>query len=384
MDRDLKKALAALGLIALAVIAVVAFGDREIGSEPEQNLEQESEIPAADEGGADRVATVVAEGLDTPWEIVFLPDGDMLVTERPGVLRRIGKSPVEINVDGVLERGEGGLLGLALHPNFSENNLLYLYFTTSKNGRTINRVARYEFRENSLSNSQTLIDDLPGSSNHNGGRIVFGPDNYLYITTGDAGNSQSAQNINSLAGKILRLKDDGSIPPDNPFGNPVYSYGHRNPQGLAWDNSGNLWATEHGRSGAASGYDEINFIERGANYGWPNIEGSDTRDNMTAPVIHSGPSTTWAPAGLAFLDGRIYFAGLRGATLYSADVDGAGKLGPLAEYFKNEYGRLRAVTVGPDGLLYISTSNRDGRGQVKTGDDKIIKITRPRAEGSGQ
>ena len=227
------------------------------------------------------------------------------------------------------------------------------------------------YKNKTLLNEEIIVDKIPGAPNHNGGRIKFGPDGFLYITTGDAQNPSQAQDKNSLAGKILRLADDGKIPDDNPFGNHVYSYGHRNPQGLTWDNQGRLWATEHGRSGILSGLDEINLIEKGKNYGWPDIQGDEIKVQMESPKIHSG-SDTWAPGGAAFLNNSIFFGGLRGQTFYEAKINGE-KL-ELKEHFKGEFGRIREVVVGSDKMLYITTSNLDGRGSPKQGDDKIIKI----------
>ncbi len=243
---------------------------------------------------------IIAENLQIPWEIAFLPDGDLLVTERPGMLKRIGKERRVYAIEGVEPIGEGGLLGMVLHPRFSENHWMYLYLTTKNGDSLINRVERYRFERDRLAEKTIIIDNIPGAAYHDGGRIAFGPDGYLYVTTGDSGKSDLAQDISSLAGKILRLKDDGSIPPDNPFGNVVWSYGHRNSQGLAWDDKRRLWATEHGRSGILSGLDELNLIEKGKNYGWPAIQGDETETGMESPVIQSGPDETWAPAGIAF------------------------------------------------------------------------------------
>lgn len=317
--------------------------------------------------------SVVAENLKIPWEIAFFPDGDFLVTERAGVLKRIGKNPEEYKIEGVEHSGEGGLLGAALHPNFSENRWLYLYFTTRVSGRIENRVERYRFKNGRLSEKTLIIGDIPAGAVHNGGRIAFGPDGYLYITTGDAGNGNLSQDINSLAGKILRLNADGVVPPDNPFSNAVYSYGHRNSQGIIWDNKGRLWATEHGRSGILSGFDELNLIEKGKNYGWPVIQGDERRGDMKNPIVHSGPDETWAPAGAVFWDGSIFFGGLRGQSLYEAKIGNADEVS-LKAHFRGEFGRIRAVVLGPDGYLYIATSNTDGRGAPKENDDKIIRI----------
>lgn len=316
---------------------------------------------------------IVADNLQIPWEIVFLPDGNLLVTERLGTLKRIGKEGRVYIIEGVKHVGEGGLLGVALHPRFSENHWIYLYLTTAVGDGLKNRVERYRLENNRLSEKKVIIDNIPGAVYHDGGRIAFGPDGYLYITTGDAGNSNLAQNINSLAGKILRLKDNGSIPADNPFGNASYSYGHRNPQGLAWDGKGRLWATEHGRSGVLSGLDELNLIEKGKNYGWPAIQGDETRAGMESPIAQSGPDETWAPAGIAFLNGSLFFGGLRGESIYEAKILDDNKVA-LKTHFRKEYGRIRAVVLGPDGYLYITTSNTDGRGEPHLGDDKIIKI----------
>ncbi len=323
--------------------------------------------------------TVLAENLDTPWAIDFLTDNRIVFTERPGRLNIIdfqGKqvtNPIEI--EGVLEIGEGGLLGVAVDPDFAANQFIFLYFTYegADNQNTLNRVVRYKFINNALSDRTVIVDAIPGASNHNGGRIAFGPDNLLYITTGDAQVPSRAQDTTSLAGKILRVTTDGKPAPGNPFGNEVYSYGHRNPQGLAWDSAGNLWSTEHGRSGAASGLDEVNFIEPGKNYGWPTIEGDEEQGGMVAPVIHSGTNTTWAPSGAAILGNSLYFAGLRGQSLYKVTVSGKSATFDI-QFFQNEYGRLRAVTLGPDGFLYISTSNHDGRGNPAQNDDRIFRI----------
>lgn len=316
---------------------------------------------------------VIAENLNIPWEIAFLPNGEYLITERSGNLLKIGKDRLIIKVVGVSHNGEGGLMGLALHPNFSENAYIYFYLTSQEGENIVNRVERYKFDGNSLFEGEVIIDGILGASYHDGGRIEFGPDGFLFITTGDAGNKNLSQNKASLNGKILRINDDGTIPSDNPFGNAVYSYGHRNPQGLTWDNAGRLWATEHGRSGIMSGYDELNLIEMGKNYGWPVIQGGEEKDDMETPIVHSGASTTWAPAGAEYVDGSIFFAGLRGEALYEAVLDGT-EVKKIFTHLLNEYGRLRAVRLGPDGYLYITTSNQDGRGSVNPNDDKLIRI----------
>lgn len=337
-------------------------------------------VPVVDETPPVVEPEIFAENLEIPWEILFLPGGDLLVTERPGQLLRINPDDRRaIPIDGVEHIGEGGLLGAALHPDFEQNNQLYLYLTTQSSEGLINRVERYSLRGTSLADKTTIIDNIPGASFHDGGRIAFGPDRLLYVTTGDAGDEQSAQDTHSLSGKILRLEDDGSVPTDNPFGNAIYSYGHRNPQGLTWDDQNRLWVTEHGPSGFGdnAGQDELNFIEPGNNYGWPTIKGDQSAPGLVSPIVQSGTQETWAPGGAIYLDGSIFFVGLRGETLYEAKII-EGVAGPLVEltaHLRGEYGRLRVVTLGPDGLLYIATSNTDGRGGERQGDDKIIRFS---------
>ncbi|OGJ55095.1 hypothetical protein A3D11_03410 [Candidatus Peribacteria bacterium RIFCSPHIGHO2_02_FULL_49_16] len=317
---------------------------------------------------------VIAEDLTIPWDMAFLPSGELLITERPGTLLILGNERRVIPIEDVHHRGEGGLLGVTLHPNFRENRWIYLYHTETANGATKNRVERYRLEDATLTNRTTIIDEIPGAMYHDGGRMEFGPDGLLYITTGDATQSNLAQEKYSLAGKILRVEDDGSIPNDNPFGTAVYSYGHRNPQGLTWDDEGRLWSTEHGRSGVQTGYDELNMIEPGKNYGWPHIQGSQTAVDMTSPILQSGASDTWAPASAAYHHGSIFFGGLRGEALYEAVLPKDGAKAILKTHFKNRFGRIRTVRLGPDGFLYLTTSNTDGRGTPQSGDDKIIRV----------
>ncbi len=320
---------------------------------------------------------IVAENLNIPWEITFLPDSSYLVTQRPGQLVRItnDKQKQVIPIQGVAHQGEGGLMGLALSPEFSSNNWIYLYLTSQNDQNLINRVERYTLNldNNQLTNRTIIINNIPGANYHDGGRIKFGPDKLLYISTGDAGQTNLAQNINSLAGKILRINQDGSIPSNNPFNNEIYSYGHRNVQGFAWDQNGNMWATEHGPSGLQSGNDEINLIKPGQNYGWPVIKGQQQQKDMVAPIIESGTEETWAPAGMEIIDQKMFFVGLRGSAIYETTIE-AQNLNNLTAHFQNEYGRLRFVRLGPDGWLYIGTSNTDGRGNPRENDDRIIKI----------
>lgn len=321
----------------------------------------------------ERVATLV-ENLDTPWSMSFLPNGNLLVTERNGRLSEVSNNQVSqiASIENITEYGEGGLMGLAIHPDFENNNYIYLYYTFSSDiNQTLNRVVRYKLTSNNLSDETVIVDNIPGGIYHDGGRIKFGPDEYLYITTGDSTNPSLSQNRDSLAGKILRVNEDGSPAPGNPFGTRIYSLGHRNPQGITWDDTGVLWETEHGPSGAWPNccQDELNRIEIGVNYGWPDSVGDNVVSGTVAPVLHSGRNI-WAPGGIAHLNNKLYFTGLRGETLYVYNLANQ----TLNEHFKGEFGRLREVIVGPDNLLYITTSNRDGRGDPAAEDDRIIRI----------
>jgi glucose/arabinose dehydrogenase len=361
----------ALFAIIIAAIAFAAtYYEQKYGS---PNLSQQnSKEPETSSKAPEQIETF-ATGLEVPWEIEFLPNEDALVTERTGNLKLISGGQVSTiaKIEDVKIGGEGGLHGVAVDPDFNSNNYIYLYYTYSGNGNnTLNRVVRYKLQNNNLSNEKIIVDQIPGASNHDGGRIKFGPDKNLYITTGDAQEPSLAQNRNSLAGKILRVTREGEAAPGNPFGNRIYSWGHRNSQGITWDNEGRLWSTEHGRSGIQSGLDELNLIEAGKNYGWPEIEGNETRQEMESPVINSGANDTWAPAGAVYLNGSIYFGGLRGRALYEYNINSK----ELKTHLKNQFGRIRAVNIGPDDLLYISTSNRDGRGNPNSQDDVILKI----------
>jgi glucose/arabinose dehydrogenase len=303
--------------------------------------------------------------------MAFLPNGAIILTERPGRVRIIDangnlQAQPLLTVSDVAAVGEGGLLGLALHPNFNTNGWVYLYYTYQSGGGLANRVVRYTMQGLSLAARTVIIEGIPGGNIHNGGRIKFGPDGLLYIGTGETGIDTLAQDLNSLAGKILRVRDDGLIPSNNPFPNSaIYSYGHRNPQGLAWDDQGRLWETEHG----SNALDELNLIEAGKNYGWPEVRGETIAPGMVGPVMHSG-NDTWAPSGLTFFKGSLYFVGLRGQSLFRFDP----QTNKLTRYLNGTFGRLRDVVPGPDGLLYVLTNNRDGRGIPLAGDDRLIRI----------
>jgi glucose/arabinose dehydrogenase len=327
----------------------------------------------------------VVTNLDTPWSLAFSKNGILFFTERPGYVKAFyNNTLINLKVENlnVKEIGEGGLLGIALDPNFPNSPYIYLYYTYEE-GKLWNRVVRYKFENWSLVDQKILIDKIPAATLHNGGRIKFGPDGKLYITTGDATQRDLAQDINSLAGKILRINPDGSIPEDNPFPNsPIYSYGHRNPQGIDWfDNL--MFSSEHGPSGELGyAHDEINFIIKGANYGWPIVVGISNDKKFKDPILDTGEET-WAPSGISFYKGNIYpelknkllVATLRGKHLRIIEID-FKEIKVINHYaiLSNMLGRIRDVVEGPDGYIYIATSNKDGRGIPALDDDRIVKL----------
>jgi glucose/arabinose dehydrogenase len=329
----------------------------------------------------------VAENLDVPWEIAFSPDGRIFFTERVGKLRVIEDGQLNPEPLTILNVGavEGGLLGLALDPNFEENHHLYLYYTYNEFPFTYNKVVRYTEHDNTLSDELILVDKIPGAAIHDGGRLKFGPDEKLYITTGDAANADAAQDLKSLSGKILRINTDGTVPSDNPFKDSlIFSYGHRNPQGMDWDPiTGKLVASEHGPSGERGfAHDEINVIEAGKNYGWPKVVGEEQKAEFVSPILQTGDDT-WAPSGSTFYDSnnisewtnKYFVATLRGSHLRMLELDlQSNQVVSSEALFSNIYGRLRDAAVGPDGNLYLLTSNRDGRGSPADNDDRILKI----------
>jgi glucose/arabinose dehydrogenase len=352
--------------ITITIVATMAFLVPSAGGSASA-IEPRS-ITIQSEGAQARTIT---GKLKVPWALDFLPNGNIIFTERSGNIKvkRAGRVRHRLlkRIDQVAVEGEGGLLGLALHPNYASNNFVYVYYTYREGGQLFNRVVRYRRQGKTLVAPRIILDRIPGAATHNGGRIKFGPDGLLYITTGDSQQPNLAQDVNSLAGKILRIRANGRIPPGNPFGaSPVYSLGHRNPQGLAWDRKGRLWATEHG----SIGNDEVNRILPGRNYGWPLIQGDQNAPGLRPPVLHSG-SSTWAPSGAAFVSGSVFFTGLRGETLFRFRPR---NLRPPRRFLAGRFGRLRDVVVGPDGFLYIITNNRDGRGTPSPADDRIIRI----------
>ena len=340
---------------------------------PEDTDAVDPESTSANAGPVKVQTSVITRGLEAPWDLVFTPDGEALITERDsGRLLSVDSSG---NVEE-LQRlpaggtGEGGLLGIALSPDYENDGYIYAYYTTDND----NRLTRFRLGED----PEPLLTGIPVQSYHNGGRIAFGPDGYLYLGTGDGGDTSNSQDLNSLGGKILRITPEGRVPADNPFpGSPVYSYGHRNVQGLAWDASGRLYATEFGQTS----YDEVNIIEPGQNYGWPEIEGEGGEPRYTDPI------STWStseasPSGAEILingaipqwEGDFFMAALRGQRLWRLDLDENGAVVGREAFLTGQAGRLRHVAQAPDGSLWILTSNRDGRGNPTADDDRILRL----------
>jgi glucose/arabinose dehydrogenase len=386
-------------LVALAAVLVVSVGcgggESQSSNEPseaEDTASQtelaESETPApedtqapqpggsAEAGPVEVETTVVAAGLEAPWDLVFTPDGEALVSERDSSrLLSIDSSGNVEELQRLPENGtgEGGLLGIALSPNYESDGYIYAYYTTD----TDNRVTRFRLGED----PEPILTGIPVLTYHNGGRIAFGPDGNLYVGTGDAGETSNSQDLNSLGGKILRVTPDGDVPADNPFSNsPIYSYGHRNVQGLAWDEGGQLYATEFGQNR----YDEVNRIQPGGNYGWPAVEGEG---GFFASGEYIDPIATWAtseasPSGAAILkngaipqwEGSFFMAALRGQRLYRLALDPSGTVTEQEELLSGQAGRLRHVVQAPDGSLWVLTSNRDGRGTPIATDDRILRL----------
>ena len=338
-----------------------------------------------------RVETLVS-GLDTPWDLAWGPDGSIWVTERPGTISRVDTSTGEITRVGhleVVEVSESGLMGMAFHPDFANQPYLYVAHSYGTGRNIRNRLVRMRFDGTMLGDPEILLDNIPGNRNHNGSRLAIGPDSLLYMTTGDAGRATRAQDLASVAGKVLRLTLAGRPAPGNPFGTLVYSYGHRNPQGIVFHpETGELYIAEHG----PRDNDEVNRVRKGGNYGWPDVHGfcdGDTRgeeafcrsNNVLEPV------TAWTPtvgvSGADFYNadlmpgwkGSLLVTSLRGAALFrlTLSADGSEAL-DQETLLRGEFGRLRDVLVGPRGEIYLATSNRDGRGRPAPNDDRILRV----------
>lgn len=310
----------------------------------------------------------VAQGLDIPWSIAR-SDDVFYLSERPGKIIKIdGNKKTEQQVDldkEVSTAAEAGLLGFVLAPDFKDSKEAYAYYTYEDNGQ-FNRIVKLKLENDTWKEDEVLIDKIPSGQYHHGGRLKIGPDDKLYATTGDASDEQNAQDKDTLGGKILRINLDGSKPKDNPISNSyVYSYGHRNPQGIVWTPDGQMYASEHGNQAN----DEINEIKEGQNYGWPVIEGNEENDNMETPIFTSGSDDTWAPSGIAFKDGIIYSAALRGEGIMKFDVEKDGM-----KKVATKYGRIRDVYIVNDDLYFVS-NNTDGRGNPSQNDDKMYKVS---------
>lgn len=381
------------GFLAMALASVPLLGGCQTGVfGPSEEIAASCTL-VEDGHGPDGIAGVRAEvvvsGLEVPWGLAFLPDGDMLVTERRGRLRlvrggQLVREPVAVMDDS--DTAEGGLLGLALHPDFGANREFFLYRTVQEGrGAPVNRVERWRLSEVGARATHVgvLLDDIPAATFHDGGRIRIGPDGMLYVGTGDARTPDLAQDPTSLAGKLLRIHPDGSIPQDNPIpGSPVYLLGIRNAQGFDWPNDSTIWLADHGPSGEMlrRGHDEVSVARAGDNLGWPGIYGCESSEGMVSPSI------TWAnatpPGGAAIYTGSAIPAwkgslliGTLGSThLQRVALDSNGSMTHHEVYFRNELGRLRDVVIGPDGHLYVTTSNCDGRGSCPADGDKILRI----------
>lgn len=336
-----------------------------------------------------RVETLVS-GLDTPWDLAWGPDGAIWVTERGGTISRVNAasgSVERVGQIGVREVSESGLMGLAFHPDWEAQPYVFVAHSYGQSVR--NRLVRMRYEGGRLGQPEVVLDDVPGNRNHNGSRLAVGPDGHIYMTTGDAGRGERSQDRGSLAGKILRLTLDGDPAPGNPFGSPVFSYGHRNPQGLVFHPAtGVLYSAEHG----PGDNDEVNLIRIGGNYGWPEVHGSCDGDTSGEEAFCRendvvGPLSAWTPTvGTSGMDiyesdripgwrGSLLVASLRGAALFRLELseDGAEVVEREA-LFRGEFGRLRDVLVGPGGEVYLATSNRDGRGSPADDDDRILRI----------
>lgn len=361
----------ALGVLFLSLLTGLTACDG--GPEPTPVIQQpEPSQPLSDAPSAEpvpssaetteladpAVTAELATGLGVPWGMALLPDGSLIVTERETAeVKRISDGAVEVIgvvQDATAAGGEGGLLGIAVPPDFTDEPRLYLYYT----GPNDNRVVSMAYGENGLQGTEEVLGGIPKANIHNGGRIKFGPDGYLYIGTGDASTAENAQDRTSLGGKILRVTADGEPAPDNPFGSAVYSLGHRNVQGLAWDSRGRLWASEFGPDRD----DELNLIVPGGNYGWPAVTGAPGDSNFIDAEVVWPSTATSSPSGMAIVDDVAYIGGLRGERLWRVPLVG-GSAGDPASFFDGTHGRLRDTIAGVDGTLLIAT-NEDGGSRI--------------------
>jgi glucose/arabinose dehydrogenase len=326
--------------------------------------------------GSVKVVRTVAEGLESPWGLAPLPGGGLLVSSRDeGTIVRVdektGRKTELGEVPGVSAAGEGGLLGIALSPDYASDRMVYAYFTSASDNRIVRMI--YDGQKPSgeqLGAPDTVFRGIPKGFIHNGGRIEFGPDKMLYVGTGESGDTGLSQDKDSVGGKILRLTPEGEPAPGNPFpDSPVYSYGHRNVQGLAWDGKQRLFASEFGQDT----WDELNAIKPGDNYGWPEAEGRSDDGEFHNPV-DQWTTAEASPSGIAYAEGSVWMAGLRGKRLWRIPLNGTEASAEPQAFLEGEYGRLRTVVPAGGDRLWLVTSNTDGRGSAKDGDDRILEL----------
>ena len=316
-----------------------------------------------------RVAGTIADGLNVPWGIVFLPNGDALVAQRDkGSIVRITKDGAVTTMGDVRGSvgqpgGEGGLLGLALDPD--DDAVLFAYMTTTAD----DRVVRIQLDGDRLGDIKPILTGIPVGGRHHGGRLLFDRDGHLFVATGEAGNPPEAQKKGSLGGKVLRIDRNGDPSAGNPFGNHTWSYGHRNIEGLAFDAQGLLWASEFGDQR----FDELNLVEKGRNYGWPRFEGASDQQGFVTPKV-TWSTAECSPSGLAITRSTAFVAALQGECVFAVPLDGTDAGKPRA-LFQGKYGRIRTIEVAPDDSLWVTTSNTDGRGDPRKGDDRILRVT---------
>lgn len=367
----MKRILAFFGVLLMIMVACGTDGDSDESDDSDPPLEETEPIEDEEETSdskKDEELTVLAENLQIPWSIQK-DDDTIYLSERTGTIAKIENEEVERQVVELemelSEAEEAGLLGFVLDPDFTNNKEAFAYYTYTNEAGPMNRIVKLRLNEDTWFEEKVLLDEIPSGDFHHGGRLAFGPDEKLYATTGDTLQSDLAQELDSLAGKILRLNQDGSTPEDNPIADSyVYSYGHRNAQGLTWLAHDEMYASEHGDNAN----DEINRIEPNENYGWPIIEGDEKQDGLVSPVFTSGEEDTWAPSGMASKEQILYVAGLRGNAVYAFDLENE----QMEEYL-TEFGRIRDVYI-EDNFLYLITNNTDGRGEPEENDDRLIRV----------